>query len=481
MPQPIVLNYDGLARGIETAGSALGTALGERAAESRKQEKYGKDATTLQNLLNKVQPKTIQEAAQLKLKAYEAGISPEIINSTFDMYKPIWEQNIHSEATDRLIQQYGLNKNQQNNQDFRQQNTQLDQYQPEGLLAQQQQRPQQRQQINKQQDFLSQNPYVQERPQENQEKLSPITTIKQAQAFAKAPVNKQQDFLQRSTNNGTTDLSDRDLEIMSLSKDPSMKNLVDTKIKLRGMQEDRYAKDRKYHQQGSAEAEKSASAMRNSLRQKEASIRLTDEAIATGETGPLSLANISQRLGLPELMNPAGTQLNQAGKEFFFGTLSRLAAKNQNIWMDQKINSLMAQVGDPQLNAQMKTTILGAELKANKAYLKEYDRLANEDMQNYGYVRKDIESRAYAASEDEHNKIMDETSYKTRKIYEQDKGEKWLVENINKKVPKGTIATPSTIRRAIKKADGVYQTGITNLKKLGYTIAKTEDIEQWQQ
>lgn len=481
MPQPIVLQYDGLARGVETAGSALGTALGERAAESRKQEKYGKDATTLQNLLNEVQPRTIQEAAQLKLKAYESGISPEIINSTFDMYKPIWEQNIYSEATDKLIKQYGLNQNQQNNQDSRQQNTQIDQYQPEGLLAQQQQRPQQKQQINKQQDFLSQNPYVQERPQENQEKLSPITTIKQAQAFSKAPVNKQQDFLQQSTNNQTSGLSEQDLKIMSLSKDPVIKNFVDTELKIRTMQDDRYTKDRKYHQQGSAEAEKNASALRNSLRQKEASIRLTDEAIATGETGPLSLANISQRLGLPELMNPAGTQLNQAGKEFFFGTLSRLAAKNQNIWMDQKISGLMAQVGDPQLNAQMKTTILGAELKANKAYLKEYDRLANEDMQNYGYVRKDIESRAYSASEDEHNKIMDETSYKTRKIYEQGKGEKWLVENINKKVPKGTIATQTDIKRFLNQYKGDFRATTTNMKKLGYRIPEQEEIEIWEQ
>ncbi len=78
--QPIIFRDDSLARGIETAGSALGAALGERAKESRERERYQKDATTLQQIISKASANpSLQEVQQLQLEAFQAGVSPALI------------------------------------------------------------------------------------------------------------------------------------------------------------------------------------------------------------------------------------------------------------------------------------------------------------------------------------------------------------------------------------------------------------------
>ena len=459
MVSPIIFRNDSLARGIETAGSALGAALGERAQEGRERERYQKDATTLQQIISKASANpSIQEVQQLQLEAFQAGISPALIKSTMDMYTPYLTENVKSQGTENLLNRLGIRGSKEPDESQRQQFTQLDEYEPEGMYAQRQQSP----------------------GLEQSQEASPITTVKKAQAFAKAPVEKQKEFIRGQGETDLSNMSDSNLLELSMSRDPAIKNAVDTELKMRDSRRQTYKDERKYHQQGATEAEKNASAIRNSLRPKEASIRLAEEAIATDETGPLSMANIANRLGIPELMNAAGTELNQAGKEFFIGTLSRVSAKAQNQWLEQRISQLFSQVGDPKINAMMKTTMLKAELKANRAYLNEYDRLAKEDLAQYGYIKKDIEQRAYEASEDAHSQIINETSYKTRQLYEQEKGYDWLKKNIMKKVPKGTYLTEDMARILNNEYKNDYEKVLENAEKLGYTIPSKQDKESWE-
>lgn len=239
--------------------------------------------------------------------------------------------------------------------------------------------------------------------------------------------------------------------------------------------------ERNYHTKIADKAAEDFIARKEKVRTKEGALQLANEAIETGETGPFSWANISKRLDIPELMNAAGTQLTQAGKDLFFGNMMRVSAKAQNQWLEQRITRLAAEVGDPEINALMKNTMLQSELDLDKAYINSYEKIAKEDMDNFGYVRKDIQERAYKDSEAAAQEIMKRTSFQTRELYEREKGTDKLLEETEKRVPKGTYLTPLMANVfATKTKEGDYQSILKRARALGYKIPTKEEMEIWQ-
>jgi len=311
------------------------------------------------------------------------------------------------------------------------------------------------------------------------------TTSSPIQNIANAQSQPMEEGIVIESQENLGNLTDEQITGLILSRFPEHNRLGEAAFKKKEQAQRKFEADRKYHSKGAAESEKFASGIRRGLDSQESALALSRQAIESGDTGPLSWSNVAQRLGIPELMNEAGTQLSQAGKEFFFGNMQRLSARAQNQWLEQRITQLSAQVGDPQISALAKQVMQEGDLKLGKAYITAYDKIASDDMQKYGYVRNDVERRAYDAIKPESDEILKETSYKTRMLYEQEKGVEKLKKDINKKVPAGTMLTDLTIAimsNDFKGKDGKVDSEklIEKAKKLGYTRPTKEQRSRWQ-
>lgn len=430
----IVFRDDSLARGIETAGSALGQALGQVAQEKRATNRMAQSGTILQNLIKTLPANpSIQDIQGITSQALQQGVPPDLIKMYADMYAPMLKAQASTAAGNEFLSSIGLNPSRGLIPS------------PIGTQGQQQAEP------------------------------TPIQAITSAQK-ARVPVEQELPFYQKQQ----PAISNEQLTALALSPDKRHADFAKLELQRRDLEQKKFNEERAFHTKLAEKASEDSNQIRESIRGKESALMLARQAIETGETGPVSWANIAQHLGVPELMNAAGTELNQAGKEFFFGNMQRVAAKAQNQWLEQRITQLAAQVGDPKINALMKQTMLESELETSKAYLDAYDRLKKQDEQQYGYVRKDIQDRAFAESEPIVKKILDRTSFKTRELYEEEKGARWLQKNLYKKVPKGTILTPTMAKAFAIENKNDFVKGIENAKKLGYRIPTRQEVAEWQ-
>jgi len=107
-----------------------------------------------------------------------------------------------------------------------------------------------------------------------------------------------------------------DQELQSWMVIPELKDLAKSIIDERHRQEDITRKDfienRSFHQKGAEKAIEEEGKLRRSVRSKEGALQLAREAIESGETGPLSWANVANRLNIPELMSQGGDELATA-------------------------------------------------------------------------------------------------------------------------------------------------------------------------
>lgn len=447
MPAPIFYQKDAaLIEGIRGAGSAFAQALQTRNEEQKiKQkeqenlEKYKKSGGVLNDILSMLPQDATPEQYQNALsQAMQQGVPMEIIKQASDLYKPILAQRAKTQGANSYFQNI-----------FGGQNSQVGLAPSQGPMGQGA--------INSMGTPMDQGAPVQGQ--------MPTQNVQPQQNQTAFDINK---------------VTDDQITKLIASPYKEHQQLGDAILKRREADQKAFIEDRKYHSKGFEKAQEQANSIRRSIREKEGALRFSREAIETGETGPLSWANIAKRLDVPELMNAAGTELSQAGKEFFFGNMKRVSAKAQNQWLEQRITKLAADVGDPKIAALMKQTMLEGELELDKAYLNAFDRLSKEDQEKFKFGRNDIEERAFKESEGEINKILNKTSFKTRQLYEEEKGAKWLMENAMKKVAKGTMLTPNMAKVISKKYDGDFKKAIENAKKLGYSIPTRQEVESWQ-
>lgn len=441
MPSPIIYQKDaGLIQGIQGAGSAFAQALAQKNLEQKelqKQEKererYKLSGGVLNQILSELPQNATPEMYQNALGlAIQRGVPLDMVKQFSDLYKPILQERLKQQGAQNYL---GYAFGQQPVQNMF--SIPLNQFAGSDQISQ-----------------MS--------PQVNQ--------IPQGQPSANQ---------QRLGNFDITKASDEALLRLSGSPYKHHQNLANVEMLRRQKEKDIFYKERDFNTKGADIAQENANNLRSSIRRKEGALQLARSAIETGETGPLSWSNISQRLGIPELMNQAGTELTQAGKEFFFGNMQKVSAKAQNQWLEQRITKLAAEVGDPRISALTKQTMLEGEVELDQAFLNAYDKLAKEDTEKFGYIKKDIEDRAYKMSEPEADKILKKTSYKTRQLYEEEKGFNWLKDNATKKVVKGTYLTPAMAFQMAKKYNGDFSQAIENAKKLGYEIPTEEEAISW--
>ena len=282
------------------------------------------------------------------------------------------------------------------------------------------------------------------------------------------------------TPSNISSFNDDQLIQLKASGNPTLEKIADGIYKAKDLEQKQFIADRKYHSAGAKTAAEEAQKIRSSLPSKKLAQALAKEAIQSEEVGRFSLNNLAERTGLRELQTAKGAQLITAGKENLISNLSRVAAKAQNQWIEQRFNSMFPEIGKSLEANETTMTMLEAETLMDEAYLKNYDKIFQEDMDKYGYERKDIAARARQATEKNDIDILNRTSFKLRQIYEREKGFTWMNENSLKKVPQGTPLTIQMAQIMTQKYGGDYKKAIENAQKLGYRIPTKEEFLKWQ-
>lgn len=307
---------------------------------------------------------------------------------------------------------------------------------------------------------------------------APATSEKMPTIDQEQPIYEGNIVTDKSTAPGIQRISDD--QLVALSINPKFKNVASTELKRREIDRKTFESDRKYHAEGAKDAEKRAVGLREALPKKQSALNLAREAIQSGEVGPFSLANLAERTGIKEFQTAKGAQLTTAAKENLLSNMSRVSAKAQNMWFEQRLNSMFPEIGKKMAANEATSIMLQGEIDMDNNWLEAYNQLARNDMEKYGYVRRDADQRASELSNDKNLEIMKKTSYELRKNYEQEKGVRWMAENAKKKVVQGTPLTPEMFVVILEESGGDKNKAIENAKKYGYTIPTQEQIRQWQ-
>lgn len=288
-----------------------------------------------------------------------------------------------------------------------------------------------------------------------------------------------------------------DYEIAQLSSvDPQLGNLIqkmkDTAIREKQEGENlSYKKDqeerkleredkkeeRAYNIQFSKPATEKVEKMREGVERKELALNLGRSAIESGQVGEFSKDFLADKFNLPFLRTSQGAQLTLAAKEQLFPNLARISAKAQNQYMEQRMSTMVPLVGQSQEANLTVQEILEGEDYLDRNYIKNYDRLSQDDIEKYGYERKDLAKRAQQAANIENKEVMKRTSFRLRQLEEQEKGLSKMKEQVGKNVPSGT---PLTLGMAKLYKDKFGDKAKEIAKKNGYYIPTVEEFKIYQ-
>ena len=161
--------------------------------------------------------------------------------------------------------------------------------------------------------------------------------------------------------------------------------------------------------------------------------------------------------------------------------LNDVSAKGTNLWIEQMMSDAFPGIGKSKQSNLMTQQLIDTEIELSEALLQASDQLKEDDREKNGYVKwESLEERRDKKAKDVTDEILEKSSFKTRQIYEREKGPNWLIENVNKKVPKGTPLTPEMAQAFALKYQGDGKKVIENAKRLGYTIPTRGDLDRWQ-
>lgn len=240
----------------------------------------------------------------------------------------------------------------------------------------------------------------------------------------------------------------------------------------------KFTQERAFHTGFSKELEKEIEHQRTTIPKKEMALDFARNSIETGNVGYLSPDKLADATGIDLFRTAKGAQLITAGKENLLNNMSRVSARAQNIWFEQRLNSMFPKIGQsPEANLTVQEMLEG-ELSMDTAYVNEFDKLSSEDEQKYGYVRKDIGKRAQNAVKPVQNEILKRTTYRMKEIEENEKGLSKLKNEVGKKVQKGT---PLTLAMAKLYVDKFGDNALKAAEDNGYYIPSVEEFRTFQQ
>lgn len=437
MPAPIVLqDTSGLAEGIAGAGSAFAGALKYRAEKGQEAERQKKYQSVLNNTLGSLPPDASPVQIVSAFNQAVGSLPPDMAKAAFAAYQPMLEQGVKAERDRALLQDLGLLPKQPSVVGGGvMQPVAPGQEQPQGFQGQP----------------GEQMPGVPQAPGQQQEAPEPIANW-----------------------------SEEKLVLAQASNVPALKSVADAEFKRRDLELKRDLSERDYQSKFATKIVEKESNLRKKVRDKELASVMARDAIESDEVGALSLSNLGRRLGIRELETARGAQLTQAAKINLVGNLADVSARAQNLWMEKMMSEAFALVGRDKNANLMAMELFDTEKDLNKAWLDVSDEVKQADRQKYGHVKwESLDERVSKEVVDRENEIMDKASFKTRQIFETSKGEQWMIENVNRKVPTGTYLTPK-MAAAFQYVYKDPRTAVANAKKLGYRLPKDKERLRWQ-
>jgi len=451
MPAPIILgDTSGLAQGISTAGSALAAGLmrgqEKKYAEQQATEKKQKQQTILGQTLGSLPENASTSDIYSALNTAVSQLDPETAKTVVSMYTPMLKSNMKTEGDAQILRQLGL-------------------LPPEEAL-----------------------PIAQEftpggQGQEGQPMVGQPKTPGQPQIPGQQPVpQKPQDqVVPQVSSNPISMWTDDQLVMAAASGVPAVAKVAEAEQRRRDLDFKKDSSERDYHGKFATKIVEKETGMRQKLRDKELASVMARDSIESDDVGSFSLSNLGRRLGIRELETTSGAQLNQAAKINLVGNLSDVSAKAQNIWLEKVMSDAFAQVGKSKDANLMTMELFDTEKDLNKAWLDTSDRIKNEDRERYGHVKwESLDERVSNAVVEEEKEIMNRAAFRTRQIFEDSKGERWLIKNVTKKVPKGTPWTPMMARAFKLKYGDNAAIVIENAKKMGYSIPTRQEKDRWE-
>jgi hypothetical protein len=250
-------------------------------------------------------------------------------------------------------------------------------------------------------------------------------------------------------------------------------------------QQDVFQKDRDWNTKVSEDFRKYITGIKRSLPATEAALNLSRNSIESGELGPWSANNLAAILGRPELLTASGAALNLAAKENLLGNLARGSGRAHNTWLEQVAIGAFPRAGQSLAANLTVQEGIEADLALRKAQSDAYDLISEQDMKKQGYEGADIEKRVNAAVQPMEDEILKRTAYRTRSIYEGEKGPKELAKMINKKPPSGTPLTRGMFQVFFNKTDknldlrARSSQAIKKAKQLGYIIYPDAKVQEY--
>ena len=241
-----------------------------------------------------------------------------------------------------------------------------------------------------------------------------------------------------------------------------------------------FVEDRNFHAKALAKTEEKIAKLRDTLPKRERVLAAARNAIESGDIGAFSRNRIADMIGGPigdALRTKSGAQFALAAKENLVTNLGEISARGVNMFMEKRLLDAFAKVGQSEVANLAVMDFFEAENDIEKAYLKEYERLAEEDVKRFGFERKDLDKRARQAAKAEQQKIFNRSSMRQRSLLEREKGPQWMYKQTSKKVEKGTPLTPEMYRIFIEKV-GSPEEALVRAKQLGYKIYSPKDFPQ---
>lgn len=234
--------------------------------------------------------------------------------------------------------------------------------------------------------------------------------------------------------------------------------------------------ERSYNSEYTKKAHEKADQLRESIPRKEMALNFARNAVETGDLSFFSPDKIADITGLDIFRTAKGAQLATASKENLLSNMGRVSARAQNIWFEQRLNSMFPKIGQSKEANLTVQEMLEGEVAMDNAYLQEYDRLVEEDTKKYGFEKKDVEKRARDAVKPIEKEILARTGYRMKEIEEQEKGLSSLKKEVGKNVSPGT---PLTLAMAKLYKEKFGDDALAIAKKNGYKIPSLEEFQTY--
>lgn len=299
--------------------------------------------------------------------------------------------------------------------------------------------------------------------------------------------NPQENILQNDSQPQFNPLNISDEDIAkATAMDPNLGRILQQekdvalreKSNAKKTERDIFESERTYHSKYSKEAEEEVNKLRSSIPKKEMALNFARNAVEEGDTSYFSPDKLADATGIDLFRTSKGAQLVTAGKENLLSNMGRVSARAQNIWFEQRLNSMFAKIGQSKEANLTVQEMLEGELAIDKAYQETFDKLSSEDEKNYGFVKKDIQKRVQNQIKPLEKEILARTSHRMKEVEEQEMGLNKLRQKVGKNVVKGT---PLTMAMAVLYKKKYGENALDVAEKNGYHVPTPEEFRIYQQ